>query len=182
MPRFRPGLRRSRSWTSWSGSDGAERRVELDGHQLRHRQPQPARQLPADHLRDEHRQTLAGAGVLHDVGAEVVGLHQARQRPALAQRRDVPDGRDVAQQPHPLLDGTSTGRRARVGPVAHTGPPRTAAGAHSGTVTRTCDLAYGHRTAMRGGRMTDAQPNAAKARSTRSTHGAPSGPRRAARP
>ena len=21
MPRFRPGLRRSRSWTSWSGSD-----------------------------------------------------------------------------------------------------------------------------------------------------------------
>jgi len=56
----------------------AERRVQLDRHQLRHRQPQPAGQLPADHLRDEHRQALPGAGVLDDVGAEVVGLHQAR--------------------------------------------------------------------------------------------------------
>ena len=87
----------------------AERRVQLDRHQLRDRQPQPAGQLSADHLRDEHRQALPGAGVLDDVGAEVVGLHQARQRPALTQRRDVPDGRDVAQRGgrHPRHDRIS---------------------------------------------------------------------------
>jgi hypothetical protein len=62
----------------------AERGVELDGHQRGHRQPEPPGQLAADDLRDEHRQPLAGAGVLHHVGAQVVRLHQARQRPPRA--------------------------------------------------------------------------------------------------
>ena len=80
------------------GFGRAEGRVELDRHQLRHGEPEPPGQLAADDLGDEHRSSLARAGVLHHVGAEVVGLHQPGQRTALAQRRHVPDGGDVAQR------------------------------------------------------------------------------------
>ena len=40
---------------------------------------------------------LAGGPPLDDVGAEVVGLHEPRQRPTLAQRGDVAGGGDGGQ-------------------------------------------------------------------------------------
>ena len=52
--------------------------VELDGHQLRHPQPQPPAELPADDLRDQGLAALPGSGELHDVRPEVVGLDDAR--------------------------------------------------------------------------------------------------------
>ena len=46
-------------------------------------------ELADDDLRDEHLGSLPGSGELHDVHAEVVGLHEPGQRAALAERRDV---------------------------------------------------------------------------------------------
>ena len=71
--------------------------VQVERHQPRRAQPDPARELAHDHLGDQHPDPLAGAAELADVGAQVVGLHDPGQRAALAQGRDVaddPDGRD----------------------------------------------------------------------------------------
>ena len=59
--------------------------VELDQHELGHRQPERPRQLPGHDLGRQRLRPLAGAAELHDVQAVVVRLHQPRQRAALAQ-------------------------------------------------------------------------------------------------
>ena len=53
-------------------------RVQLQGDQVRGAQPDPPGQLADDHLGDQHPQSLAGAAELADVGAQVVGLDDAR--------------------------------------------------------------------------------------------------------
>ncbi len=63
--------------------------VELGDHELGDRQAERARQLAADDLGDQRCRALAGAAELHHVEPVVVGFDQARQRAALAQRRDV---------------------------------------------------------------------------------------------
>ena len=86
-------------------------RIELEPHEDRRAQVEPARHLGDDHLGDEHAQALAGAPELAHIGAEVVGLDDARQRPALAQRRDIArdgDGRDHA------IGASSASRRRSV--------------------------------------------------------------------
>ena len=88
-PRLRPALARSRSCTSSSGSRAAEHRVEVrptsSGTGRSSARASPAATTSATST----LQALAGAAELHDVGAEVVGLHEPRQRAALAQRRHV---------------------------------------------------------------------------------------------
>ncbi len=71
------------------GLAAADPGVELDRHQLRHRQAERPRQLARDHLRHEHQRPLPGAAELADVEAVVVGLEQSRQRAALAEGRHV---------------------------------------------------------------------------------------------
>ena len=74
-----------------------ERRIELHDDQLRNGQVQRPGQLARDDLGHQHRGALPGTGVLDGVRAQVVGLHQAGQRSALAQRGDVADGRHLTQ-------------------------------------------------------------------------------------
>jgi hypothetical protein len=79
----------------------AEDRVDLHEHELGDRQaeaPGRARRRPP---RDEDLASLSGADELHDVGAEVVGLHDPRQGAALAQRQHVA-GRPNGPQ-HPCM-------------------------------------------------------------------------------
>jgi hypothetical protein len=89
--------------------------------------PRPPGPVARDDLRDEHLPALPGAGVLDDVRAQVVGLHQPGQRPTLPQRRDIPGGRDVAQHP-----STSSGRSVR-----------------SSEVSKPFSLIHSHRSALR---------------------------------
>ena len=97
-PRLRPGCA-----ARAPGSRGRARRAPSAGsssttHELGHRQAERARQLAGDHLGDERLRALAGAAELHDVQAVVVGLDEAGQRAALAQRRHVARGGDAAQR------------------------------------------------------------------------------------
>ena len=89
-PRLSPSLARSRSWISGSGSARADRRVELDESELRHRQAERAGELADYDLRDERLRPLPGAAELEDVQPVVVGFDERRERPALPQRRHVP--------------------------------------------------------------------------------------------
>lgn len=63
----------------------AEHDVELHGHQPGHPESEPAGQFAADDLGDERLAALSGAGELHDVQTEVVGLDESRQGAALTQ-------------------------------------------------------------------------------------------------
>lgn len=74
-----------------------EHRVDVDGHQPRHPETQPAGEFAADHLGDQRLAALTRAGELQDVRAEVVGLDESRQRTALTQRRDVAGREDLSQ-------------------------------------------------------------------------------------
>ena len=67
----------------------ADRRVELDEHELGHGQPERAGELAGDDLRDERLRPLPGTAELEDVEAVVVGLDERGQRAALAERRHV---------------------------------------------------------------------------------------------
>ncbi|CAO0836956.1 hypothetical protein SMICM17S_06193 [Streptomyces microflavus] len=80
-------------------------RIELDGDQFRHPQPQPPPQLTADDLRDERLAALAGSGELHDVRTEIVGLDNPGERSTLPQGRDIAGRYDL--------------QRSRPGPVRH---------------------------------------------------------------
>ena len=84
MPRLRPRLAVSRSWTSSSASYLRDRAPEVDrppgpGHV----EAEGAGQLADDDLGDQHLGALSGAAELQHVGAVVVGLDDAGQRPAL---------------------------------------------------------------------------------------------------
>ncbi len=72
--------------------------VEVEHHQPWGAQPDPTGQLGHHHLGDQHPQALAGATELADVGAEVLGLHDAGQAAALAQRGDVAGDGDARQR------------------------------------------------------------------------------------
>src|SRR5699024_10822374 len=61
------------------------------------------------HLGDQHLHALPRGPPLDDVGAEVVGLHEPRQRATLAQRGDVAGGGDGGQ--HSAPDATERRRR-----------------------------------------------------------------------
>ncbi len=91
------------------GLAAADDRVQLDPGQLRHAQPQPAAELPADHLGDQRLAALAGAGEFHDIGPEIVRLDDAGERAALTQGRDVAGRRDFGEH-RPRLLGGSRGR------------------------------------------------------------------------
>ena len=102
---------------------------DVDGHQRRHRQAERAGELAADHLGDQHLHALPGGPPLDHVGAEVVGLHEPRQRPTLAQRGDVAGGGDGGQH-------SADNLRGRPGAAGHAG--RRAAGTRaSPSTTRT---------------------------------------------
>ena len=81
----------------------AERGVELDQHQLGHRQAQVAGELAGHDLGRQRLRALARAAELEHVEAVVVGLHDARQGASLAQRRHVARGGHRAQ--HEWHDG-----------------------------------------------------------------------------
>ena len=84
--------------------------VDVDDHELGHRQPERAPELARDDLRHERLLALPRAAELRDVHAVVVGLHEPRQRAALAQGLDVAGGGDGAQR---LEHGAQLGRAGR---------------------------------------------------------------------
>jgi hypothetical protein len=94
-PTLRPPLAAISSWISGSGAP--EVRVEVDQDDLRNVEAERAAELPGDELGDERARALARAAELQDVQAVVVGLDEARHRPALAQGRDVARGRHRAR-------------------------------------------------------------------------------------
>ena len=94
-----------------------DRRLEIDDGHPRDVEPEGPGQLADDDLGDQDLETLAGSAELQDVGAEVVGLHDPGQGPALAQGSDVPRRGDLVEhgaQPR-------GGRRARVAGAAGVG-------------------------------------------------------------
>jgi hypothetical protein len=76
------------------GFGAGEPRVEFDEDDLGHRQFRRARQLARHQLGDERLRPLTRPAKLEHVQAVVVRLDDGRERAALAQRRDVPRGRD----------------------------------------------------------------------------------------
>ena len=73
-----PGARVEQVLDLLVGLVAGDLRVQVERHQLRGAQPDPAGQLADDHLGDQHPQALPGAAELADVGAEVVALDDAR--------------------------------------------------------------------------------------------------------
>ena len=78
----------------------AEAAVHVDRDDLGHRQPERPADLAGQPFGHERARTLAGGPELHHVQAVVVRLDEARQRPALAQGRDVAGGGHVARFGH----------------------------------------------------------------------------------
>ena len=72
-----------------------DRRLEVDEGEAGDGQPQRPGELAHEDLGHEHLEALAGAAELQHVGAEVVGLDDARQRPALLEGGDVARGGDL---------------------------------------------------------------------------------------
>jgi hypothetical protein len=97
-----------------------DRRVELDRDQVGGADAEPAGQLADDHLGDQRARALAGAAELADVGAQVVGLDDARERAALAQRRDVACGGDGGDHQTNLPALTRRSPRRSAAPAAST--------------------------------------------------------------
>src|SRR5207247_5944088 len=87
----------------------AERRVELDEGELRHREAEGARELTGDDLGEQGLPPLARSAELEDVEPVVARLDERRQRAAFAQRRDVARRLDPPQrhtrEPTRLDDG-----------------------------------------------------------------------------
>ena len=98
-----------------------DRAREVDDRQPGGRDAEASGDLADEHLRDEHLAALAGAGELHDVGAEVVGLDEPGEGPALAQRGDVPDGGDGLEHPHRLVGDRRPVAAGYAGPDEHRG-------------------------------------------------------------
>src|SRR5829696_2065078 len=80
----------------WLGA--GELGVEVGEHDLRDEQTQGPRDLARHYLRYERFASLTGAPELEDVGPEVVGLDDGRQRTAFPQRRHVARGFDRPEQ------------------------------------------------------------------------------------
>ena len=93
IPRFVPLLARRRSWIRRPAPPRPDRRVELDEHQLRNRQPERPRELTRDDLGHEHPWPLPAPRNLTTL-AVVVCLDQPGQRPSLSQRHDIASRRD----------------------------------------------------------------------------------------
>jgi hypothetical protein len=74
-----------------------DHRVEVHQHQLGEAQPEGAGQLPHDHLGDQCLAALRGAGELHDVRAQVVGLDDSGYGSAGRQGCDVAGRGDLSQ-------------------------------------------------------------------------------------
>ena len=74
----------------------ADRRIELDEHQLGHGEAERPGQLTHHHLRDERLRPLPGAVELEHIQPVVVRLDEGGERPALPQGRHVPRRRDPA--------------------------------------------------------------------------------------
>ena len=66
------------------GLPAGQSRVDVDRDEVGHGQAQSARDARGHHLGDERLQALARAAVLDHVRAEVIGLHEPRERPAFA--------------------------------------------------------------------------------------------------
>ena len=112
-PRFEPTLATSRSWTSSSGSDSAICASRSTATRSGTSSPSARPISPASHSGDERARALAGAAELHDVQPVVVGLDEAGQRAALAERRHVARGLDP-----------DAGQGATVAPVTVASPAR----------------------------------------------------------
>ena len=84
------------------GLGAADRRVELEQDELRHRESERARELPDDHLGDERLRPLARAVELEHVQPVVVRLDEGGERPTLPQGRHVPRRRDPAHAGEPI--------------------------------------------------------------------------------
>ena len=115
----------------------AQVRVDIDERQVRHGQPDGARELAGQPLGDERPRTLAGAAELDHVQPVVVRLDEAGQRTALAQGRDVAGGGDHRRHPGETTGprrGRGDGRESgcRGGPVQ----VRTRSGASSASAVR----------------------------------------------
>ena len=82
------------------GLGAREVRIELDQHDLRHRQAGGAADLAGEQLRDQRLRSLAGAAELEHVHAVVVRLDDRGHGATLAQRRDVARDGDGAQRAH----------------------------------------------------------------------------------
>ena len=96
-----PALPVIRSWISGSGSAapsaGSSSISTISGTA----QAERAGELARDDLGDERLHPLPRAAELEHVEAVVIGLHQARERAPLAQRRDITRGGHRAQFRHP---------------------------------------------------------------------------------
>ena len=89
----------------------ARARREVHEHELRHGQPDRARELADDDLGDERARALAGAAQLRDVELAVVALDERRHRAALAQRRHVARREEVPQRSRGGSIGPVSGER-----------------------------------------------------------------------
>ena len=145
------------------GLGSADHRVELDGNELRHREPERTRELTDHHLGDERLRPLPRAAELQHVEPVVVGLDEPGQRAALAQRGDVAGRSDSAHAGErtglPSSPG-ATSPRARLGTVPKTcrtqtrlgTVPRRVSGGHGGSgrakglAVAADDSGDGHRT------------------------------------
>ena len=96
-PRFRPGGRDDQVLDLRVRLGGGERRIELDEHELGHRQTEAAGQLPRHDLGGQRLRPLPGAAELAHVQAVVVGLDDRGQRAPFPKGRDVAGGGDRAQ-------------------------------------------------------------------------------------
>ncbi len=87
--------------------------IELREHDLGDRQSEGTPQFARHEFGDERTGTLSGATELEDVQAVVVCVHDGRERPAFAERCDVPRDLDRAEGGHgPILTSTIPDWRA----------------------------------------------------------------------
>ena len=89
----------------------ADLRVHLDQGEVGDGDAERLAQLADHDLGDQRLGALPRAGELHHVGAQVVGLHQPGQRPALPQRGQVRRGGDPGQHGRRLVVGAACGPR-----------------------------------------------------------------------
>ena len=75
-------------------------RIESHEDDLGHRQAQQTADLSRDQFGDQGLDALPGPAELDHIRAKIVRLHEARQRPALPQRRHIPRSRDSPNVSH----------------------------------------------------------------------------------
>ena len=98
-PEVGPGARPQQVLDLLVGLGHGQGRVDVDHDELRHGQSQPTGQPAGHDLGHQRGGPLTRPAELDHVGAQVVGLHEARQGAPLAQRGHVAGRLDASQHP-----------------------------------------------------------------------------------